>query len=602
MVSKFMKIKRTHCNGELRISDVGKRALLKGWIARRRDHGGVIFVDLRDRTGFTQVVFKPDVLSTEQFELSHTLKIEYVIAIEGEVIPRSDETINPNMPTGEIEIVVSEFEILNTSNPIPFKLDEFSQISEETRLKYRYLDLRRPEMQRNLMTRSKLYHIVRNYLTEKGFLEFETPILTKSTPEGARDFLVPSRLNPGTFYALPQSPQLFKQLLMVAGFDKYFQIARCFRDEDFRANRQPEFTQIDIEMSFIIPDDLFEIMEGLMKLIFESLLNIEVKIPFAKLPYADVILKYGTDKPDLRFGMEISELTEVFKEGCEFQVFNEVLSDNGIIRGFVVPGGSELSRKQLDDYTKFVGIYGAKGLAWFKVVDPTADPSSALQSPITKFFKPETMKKMLNVLTPSSRDLIFIVADRVKIVCDSLGALRLQVAKDRGMIPENVYKFSWIVDFPMFEYDEKEKRLVACHHPFTSPNLEDLHYFGTDPLKIRAIAYDLCLNGEEIGGGSIRIHLREVQEKVFKTIGLTEEEAKYKFGFLLEALGYGTPPHGGIAFGFDRILMIILNESSIREVIPFPKTQSGVCLMTNAPGEVDEGQLKELYIKTTQKK
>lgn len=597
MAGILMKSRRTCYCGELKESDVGKTVILKGWAARRRDHGGVIFIDLRDRSGFVQVVFKPDVLPKEEFDIAHDLKVEYVIAVKGEVIFRTPETINPNIPTGKIEVVISHFELLNTSNPVPFKLDEYTQISEETRLKYRYLDLRRPEMQKNMMLRSKLYGIVRNYLSNKGFVEFETPILTKSTPEGARDFLVPSRLSHGCFYALPQSPQLFKQLLMVAGYDKYFQIARCFRDEDFRANRQPEFTQIDLEMSFVTPEDIFEVMEGLIKEIFDSILNIDIKIPFPRMPYREAMLKYGSDKPDLRFGMEISDVTELFKENCELQVFKDILAKGGTMRGFVVRGGADISRKQLDDYTKFVSIYGSKGLAWFKVNDPNADPATGIQSPLAKFFKPETMKQMLANLNAGAEDIIFLICDKEKVVCDSLGALRLQIAKDRNLIQQNVYNFCWIVDFPMFEYDEKEKRLSACHHPFTSPNLDDLDLLDTDPQKVRAVAYDLCLNGEEIGGGSIRIHSTEVQSKVFKAIGLSSEKANERFGFLLEALSYGTPPHGGLAFGFDRIMMILLNESSIREVIPFPKTQSGVCLMTNAPGSVDDDQLKELSIK-----
>ena len=598
--------KRTCMCGEVRASNVGETIVLKGWAHRRRDHGGVIFVDLRDRTGLCQVVFEPDTLAPEAFEEAGRLRDEYVLAVRGRVRPRPEGTVNPNLATGEIEVLVLEFETLNTSRPLPFKLDEFTSVNEDVRLRYRFLDLRRPEMQRNLLMRHRMYQVVRNFFSGEGFLEFTTPVLTKSTPEGARDFLVPSRLNPGSFFALPQSPQLFKQLLMVAGYDKYFQIATCFRDEDLRANRQPEFTQIDVEMSFVTPEDIYDVMERMIAAIWRECRGIEVPLPFRRLPYAEAMLKYGTDKPDLRYDLEITEMTDFF-EGTAIKVFAQVLEKRGRIRALRVPGGAEFSRKQLDDYTAFAGKYGAKGLAWFKVLE------GELQSPLAKFLDADQTEGLKRRTGAQTGDIVFVVADREKVVCDALGQLRQKVAADTGRIPADSYSFVWVTDFPLFEYSEREKVYTPSHHPFTSPVSADIHLldeYNADPgrwkdahpddhplKRVRALAYDLAINGEEAGGGSIRIHRQDVQDRVFRAIGIGPDEARAKFGFLLDALSYGAPPHGGIAFGVDRILMLLLGEPSIREVIAFPKTQSGSDLMVDAPSPVDEAQLAELHIR-----
>jgi len=600
--------KRTGFCGEVTTAQVGQEVVLKGWVHRRRDHGGVIFVDLRDRTGLSQVVLSPETLAADVFEQAHQLRDEFVLAVRGLVRNRPEGTVNPNLPTGEIEINTTEFEILNTCQPLPFRLDEYSIVNEDARLKYRFLDLRRPEMQRNFVMRHQMYQVVRNYLSDAGFLEFTTPILTKSTPEGARDFLVPSRMHAGSFYALPQSPQLFKQLLMVAGYDKYFQIATCFRDEDLRANRQPEFTQIDIEASFISAEEIYETMEGLVAAVWKACRGIDVPTPFQRIPYAEAMLKYGSDKPDLRFDLPITDLTEFFA-GTEIKVFAATAANRGKIRGLRVPKGADFSRKQLDDYTAFAGVYGAKGLAWFKVLE-----GGELQSPLAKFLDADKQAALRSEMKTEVGDIIFVVADREKVVCDALGQLRLKVAADLGMIPEDSYSFAWVVDFPLFEYAERENIYTPSHHPFTAPAPEDvalLDEFNADqakhraghpddnPLKrVRAIAYDLAVNGEELGGGSIRIHRKDVQDRVFSAIGIDETQAREKFGFLLDALSYGAPPHGGIAFGVDRMLMLLLGEKSIREVIAFPKTQSGADLMVDAPSAVDETQLKDLHVRT----
>ncbi len=594
-VSKFWGVKRTCYCGELRESDIGKEVVLKGWVHRRRDHGGLIFVDLRDREGLCQVVFSPEILDADAFQHAHRIKNEFVLAIRGEVIHRPEDTENPNLKTGMVEVRITEYEILNTSAPLPFQLDEYSPVNEDVRLKYRYLDLRRDEMRDNILFRSKLYKTVRDYFFEQGFVEVETPILTKSTPEGARDFLVPSRLSPASFYALPQSPQLFKQILMIAGYDKYFQIARCFRDEDLRANRQPEFTQIDLEMSFITPDDLFEVIEGMMYRIYKNLRDIEIQIPFPRMQYEEAMLKYASDKPDLRFDMQIHDVTEHMASGCDFKVFEEIIAEGGKIRGLVAPGCASFSRKQLDDLTAFVQQFGANGLAWFKVQE-----QNTVASPIAKFFSEDTLKKLILTMNAHADDLILLVADKnIKPIIDSLSNLRLHLGKELDLIDENAVKLCWIVDFPLLEWNEREHRWDPAHHPFTSPVPDDVNLLDSEPGKVRALAYDLALNGEEIGGGSIRIHSEEVQQKVFSVIGITPEKAREKFGFLLDALRMGAPPHGGIAFGFDRIMMILCGEESIRDVIAFPKTQTGLCPMTSAPSPVDEKQLKELFIKTT---
>ena len=600
--------KRTCYCSEVRSSQNGQEVILKGWVHRRRDHGGVIFVDLRDRTGLCQVVISPETLPQDQFDKAHELRDEYVLAVRGTVRPRPEGTVNANLPTGEIEINTTQFEILNPSRPLPFRLDEYTNVNEDARLKYRFLDLRRPEMQKNFMMRHKLAQVTRGYLSDNGFLEFSTPILTKSTPEGARDFLVPSRHSAGSFFALPQSPQLFKQLLMVAGYDRYFQIATCFRDEDLRANRQPEFTQIDIEMSFITAEEVYALMEGLIAAVWKECRGIDVPTPFQRIPYQEAMLKYGSDKPDLRFDLPITEMTEFFSN-TDIKVFAQTAANRGIIRALRVPGGAAFSRKQLDDYTAFAGIYGAKGLAWFKL-----NEGGEMQSPLAKFLDADKQKALVDAVGGETGDIIFVVADREKVVCDALGQLRLKVAADLKLIPEDKYAFAWVVDFPLFEYAEREKIFTPSHHPFTMPVPEDvplLDEYNADPAKwnagamqdnplrrVRAQAYDLACNGEELGGGSLRIHNKDIQDKVFQTIGISGEEARAKFGFLLDALSYGAPPHGGLAFGFERMLMLLLGEKSIREVIAFPKTQSGADLMVDAPSTVDEEQLKELFIKT----
>ncbi|MBN1900172.1 aspartate--tRNA ligase, partial [Candidatus Sumerlaeota bacterium] len=564
---------------------MGQDIVLKGWVHSRRDHGSIIFIDLRDRAGLCQVELDPKNMDKEEFLHAHALRSEFVIAVQGKVRERPEGTVNPKLPTGEVELKADHFEILNPSAPLPFKIDEYAHVGEETRLRYRYLDLRRPEMQKIIITRSTLYRIVRNFLHDNGFIEIDTPILTKSTPEGARDFLVPSRLSPGHFYALPQSPQLFKQILMVAGYDKYFQIARCFRDEDFRANRQPDFTQIDIEMSFVTPEDIFEPMERLCKAIFEGILERPVTIPFRRIPYAEAMLKYGSDKPDLRFDLEIRDVSEVFKTGCEFKVFNEILEKGGVIRALCVPGGAaKISNTQLKPggaLPKVASDFGAKGLAWFKMEGEPATPTST----ITKFFAPETLSALAEKTEARAGDLIMIVSDKEKVAATVMGQLRLWLGNELALIDPDALEFAWIVDFPLLEYDDREKRWSPAHHPFTSPMPEDIPLLETDPGKVRARAYDLALNGEEIAGGSIRIHSSDVQEKAFKAIGITSEQAMAKFGFLLEALSFGAPPHGGIAFGVDRLMMILMKRDSIRDVIPFPKTQTGLCLMTHAPSD-----------------
>jgi len=584
--------KKTDSCGELRKNNIGKEVILMGWAQGRRDHGGLIFIDLRDREGITQIVFDPED-SAKAHEKAHIIKNEYVLAVKGKVVSRLAGSKNPNMPTGEIEIKASQVKILNVSDTLPFNINDKIEINDNLRLKYRYLDLRQSKMQRNLHLRHKTCMEIRNYLNSKNFLDIETPFLTKSTPEGARDYIVPSRVNPGKFYALPQSPQLFKQLLMVAGFEKYYQIVRCFRDEDLRADRAPEFTQLDMEMSFVDRDDIFNLVEGMFTCLFNKLFNIKIKIPFSKMDYKEAISKYGTDKPDLRFGMEIINLTEIFQKSS-FKVFEEVIQNKGEICATKVESDEEFSRKKLDDLQLFIASFGAKGLAYIKIKE-----GKDFQSSIAKFLSPEEIEKVKLKTNANPGDLILIVADQEKVVYEALGNLRLKLANDLNLINHNKkeYNFLWVTNFPLLEYNSEEKRYEAVHHPFTAPLDEDIKLLETNPLKVRSKTYDLVLNGNEIGSGSIRIHNTSLQKIIFKLLGIDNKKAEQKFGFLLQALKYGAPPHGGIAFGLDRMVMLLAGASSIREVIAFPKTQRATCLLTDAPSEVDQKQLKELYIK-----
>lgn len=580
--------KRSCYCGEPRVTQVGQELTVMGWVNTRRDHGGVTFVDLRDRSGLLQIVFNPQVSPTAH-AAAKDLRGEFVLAARGILMRRSPETINPNLPTGEVELHVSELRMLNASRPAPFPIDEETNLAESTRLRYRYLDLRRPQMYDNLQLRHRLAKSVRDYLDSEGFLEVETPFLTRSTPEGARDYLVPSRVNPGSFYALPQSPQLFKQLLMVGGFDKYFQIVRCFRDEDLRADRQPEFTQIDIEMSFIQPDDIFRLSEGMMAKACRELKGMDIPTPFPRMTYAEAMARYGNDKPDIRFGLELCELTSLFHE-TDIKVFTDMIAKGGVIRGMLV-SNSQLSRKEIDDLNPLSQSFGAKGLAWFRITE------DGWQSPLAKFVSDAKKTRIEEALGFKKGDLLLMVADQEKVVCDVLSRLRLYLGEKLGLIPKDEFRFLWVTDFPLVEYDSEAKRYVAMHHPFTSPLEDDIKLLETTPEKVRAQAYDLVLNGMELGGGSIRNHRLDVQQQVFACLGIGEREAQEKFGFLLEALSYGAPPHGGIAFGFDRMVMLFAGADSLREVIAFPKTAKAVCLMTQAPSPVEAKQLRELNIK-----
>ncbi|MDR3112723.1 MAG: aspartate--tRNA ligase [Elusimicrobiota bacterium] len=566
---------------------IGQKLTVCGWSHSRRDHGGVIFIDLRDREGILQIVFEPE--KQEIFKVAEHIRSEFVLCVKGLIRNRPEGTVNPNMVTGKVELVVEELEVLNSSLTLPFEISEHVDVSEELRLKYRYLDLRRPNFQKNFLMRHKVSNEIRNFLNEEGFLEIETPFLTKSTPEGARDFLVPSRIHHGAFFALPQSPQIFKQILMVAGFDKYYQIARCFRDEDLRADRQLEFTQIDLEMSFIDEEDIIDVTERMLKRVFKAALNLDIKTPFERISYADAMLKYGSDKPDTRFEMEIKDFTQELKL-CGFSVFSSVISKGGIVRGLCLPNGSQFSRSEIDGFTKFVGEFGAKGLAYMKITDNGAE------SNIVKYFKDDEIKIIISKLKAAPGDLVVFLADEEKIVAQGLGALRLKIAKEQGLIDKNKFNFLWVIDFPLMEWDKEEQRWQALHHPFTSPkNPDELNKENAGTAKARA--YDVVLNGTELGGGSIRIHKSQIQQKVFDILSISQDSAKEKFGFLLDALAYGAPPHGGLALGFDRLCALIAGEESIREVIAFPKTQKAVDPLSNAPSQVNEKQLKELGIK-----
>ncbi|NPV52826.1 MAG: aspartate--tRNA ligase [Firmicutes bacterium] len=578
--------------GELGKADVGSRVTLSGWVQKRRDLGGLIFVDLRDRSGVVQVVFNPDV-DRGAYDLAQEIRSEYVIRVEGEVAARPEGTINPGIPTGEIEVRVRTLQVLNSAKTPPFYIVEDVDADETLRLKYRYLDLRRPDMQRNLILRHRVTMAIRRHLDAGGFVEIETPMLTRSTPEGARDYVVPSRVNPGCFYALPQSPQLFKQLLMVAGMDKYFQIVRCFRDEDLRADRQPEFTQIDMEMSFVEPEDVMACAEGMVAEVVREATGRSVKRPFPRLTYREAMERYGSDKPDIRFGMELKDISDVVA-GSDFRVFSECIAGGGKVKAIAVPGGAGFSRKEIDGLADFVKNCGARGLAWI-AVEGDAGGKAGFRSPIVKFLDAGTLTGIANVTGASVGDLILIVADSPAVVSEALGRLRVHLARSLGLIGGES-GFVWVTQFPLLERDEEEGRNVAVHHPFTAPMDEDIDLLETDPLAVRAKSYDLVLNGVELGGGSIRIHRRDIQERMFRALGMRPEEARDKFGFLLEAFEYGTPPHGGIAFGLDRFVMLLAGRDSIRDVIAFPKTQRAVCLMTGAPAPISDRQREELHL------
>jgi len=582
-------LRRTHTCNDLGPAFLDQETTLMGWVLRRRDHGGVIFIDLRDRWGVTQVVFNPEINEAVHAK-AHQLRSEWVIAVRGRVVKRPESMENPKLATGAIEILVDELRILNTSEPPPFPLDEEIDISDTLRLQYRYLDLRRPEIAKNLILRHQALQTVRAYLNAHNFLEIETPMLTRSTPEGARDYLVPSRVSAGKFYALPQSPQLFKQLLMVSGMDRYYQIVKCFRDEDLRADRQPEFTQIDMELSFITEDEIITIVEGMIQNLFKATRDVDLQPPFARMTYDEAMRRFGTDRPDTRFGLELVDLTDIAR-GCGFKVFQAAVEKGGVVKAINAKGCGGFSRKDLDDLTEFAGRFGARGMAWIKIKD------DEWQSPITKFFNEAEIAAMGQALDAQPGDLILFGADKAKTVHQVLSELRLELARRLGLLDEGVFNFLWVTDFPLLEYDEEEKRYTAVHHPFTAPNEDDLPLLATNPGAVKSRAYDLVLNGNEIGGGSIRIHSPAMQKTVFQALGIDDDEAQEKFGFLLRALELGAPPHGGIAFGVDRLMMLLTGSTSIRDVIAFPKTQKATCPLTDAPSPVSRKQLTELHLR-----
>lgn len=596
-MSEFLgQMKRTDYCGEITVAEVGKELTVMGWAAKRRDLGGLIFVDLRDRTGIIQVVFDASVATKESFEKAENVRSEYVLAVRGKLRRRGDDAINPKLSTGEVELVAEEMRVLSDADTPPFAIEDNSATNEAMRLKYRYLDLRNASYQERFKLRSKVCSVVRNYLIDNNFLEIETPFLGKSTPEGARDYLVPSRVHPGEFYALPQSPQLYKQLLMISGFDRYFQIARCFRDEDLRANRQPEFTQIDMEMSFVDDEeDVMGVAEGLVRKVFKDCIGYDLPEKIRRMTYAEAMSRFGSDKPDTRFGLELQDVSDIVKD-CGFQVFTSAVKNGGSVRminakGFYKSGNSILSRRDVDALGEFVKTYRARGLAWIAVKE------DGLQSAITKFMDEATVKAILDRANAEVGDIIFFVADKNDVVFASLGALRLHLAEIAGLIDDSYYDILWITEFPMLEWSEEEKRCVAVHHPFTSPKTEDLPLLDTEPLKVRAKAYDLVINGQEAGGGSIRIHSRDIQKKMFNVLGFTDEQIEERFGFFIGAFNYGTPPHGGLAFGLDRLIMLLSKTDNIKDVIAFPKVQNASDLMTDAPSAVEPKQLKELSIK-----
>ncbi len=580
---------RTETCGELTKADCGRTVRLAGWVDSSRDHGGLIFIDLRDRYGATQCVFNPEI-SAETHAVAEGMHGQFVVRIEGKVVARPEDMVNPKLSTGEIEVNVTAAEVLSASEPPPIEISDACEAGEDVRLRYRYLDLRRPAMQRSLAARHTIVRTMRQVLEGEGFIEVETPLLTKSTPEGARDFLVPSRVNPGRFYALPQSPQLFKQILMIAGYDRYYQIAKCLRDEDLRADRQPEFTQLDVEMAFVTEEDVMAVTERVVAAVVKAVRDVEVTPPFPRITFADAMRDYGVDAPDRRFGMKLTDVAEVARQS-EFRVFREAAEKGGHVRGLKVPSGKDLSRKDIDELTRFAADFGAKGLAWMRC------EAEGLAGPIAKFFKADQLAALKERFQAEPGDLLLFVADEPPVVAASLGALRVHLGRSRGLTPEKELNFCWVTDFPLFEYDVEEKRHVAIHHPFTSPRPEDLERMEDDPLSCRARAYDLVLNGVELGGGSIRIHRPEVQERVFRLLGIGEAEAREKFGFLLDALQFGSPPHGGIALGLDRFVRLMLGKPSIRDVIAFPKTQRAQDLMSDAPGPVDARQLEDLHIR-----